>query len=314
MGKVVVRLNQEQKITLKSQLDSTITLLNYSKNLTITQKALTSLQNENNILQSKFYSQFVGGDSIDNSFVIPIVINTKDYLPIMAIYGNDEWKTDNLAEIASYARPVKMTNGKYENVPPPKLDYPSSIIYLGQVMQYKMVADMASAQTMWSVSSEINTEKPKNNDSISLYHPFRLKKHDVIKGDYILKCFSKRIISQDYMQINNWKYVGITVPKMTTLRLDSTTYEYLVTLSNQGHFKAIIGIEYILSTSNLPAGVTALDDSKTVNQELAKKSNTYYFQIHTCAKLYNLESQETIEDKKWLEWLFGQLKKLNYGI
>ena len=94
-GKNIVDLNKQLSNSVETQLDTTIRVLNYSKKLIETQESLTRLQNENNLLQSDLYSQVVGGDKIDKSFTIPIVVSKKDYLPALAMFSDNNWKKAN---------------------------------------------------------------------------------------------------------------------------------------------------------------------------------------------------------------------------
>jgi hypothetical protein len=312
----IISLNKQLTTSLKSQLDTTITILEYSKKLIKSQSQLSESQNENNYLQSELYSQVVGGYKIDKAFAVSIVVNDKDYLPVLVNYGDDDWmKSINLNRYYGLSHPVTEINGQrvllQENIPK---NHEESVESLEQSLQYKLISDLLDIQH----GSTVTGERKSNGDvssSFTLGNAFKLSNSERIEGKEIIGMFSNRRFSKDINEINRWTYCNLPLPTCTTLSIDSiclrkgdTDKVYKVILTNKSYFRIEFNIEFL-------GGSGPVSSDLLINKDILQSCSNYNFQINMIANFYNKQKGDpkTIEYKKWAEWVFEELKKINYA-
>jgi hypothetical protein len=265
-----------------------------------------------------FIYKVVGGDKIDKAFTISIVVDKKDYLPIIFQYSEDSWKNNKVARYVFLARPTSELNGKFVPIGTPPANYNESIIFLEQMLQYKIFTDLADIQnhqTSFTYSKKSTEDVSKGN--ISINESFKLSDQEKIEKEKILDIFSNRIFLQSLSEKNRWDFgIGLRVPKGTKLFLDSVSSQeniqigqYKIILENTDYFRIEFIIESLGSSTSIPREAVIED------KELAKRCETYYFKIRLNAIFHNMETgnPKAAEYKKWAEWLFEELRKINYS-
>jgi hypothetical protein len=315
----IVKLLNESNSSLKSQLDTTITILNYSKKLNDAQSDFSRLQKEDSHLQSQLYSEVIGGNKIDKSFSISVIVDQKDYLPVIVFY-DDHIKTSRLSKYFSLSHPNAEIEGKRIFIGDYPENYQSSIKNLSQIIQYKLIYDLFEIQnsgitftSSMQVTSNGNTSSVANISSgVSLPQPFKLSKSEKIKWADVLKLFQNRKFTRDVNEINTSKYISLKLPVGTKLALDSSvikgTYvNYKIVLINH-LFKIIFTIK-----SEGSAG--PISSNLGIHPDIAERCKLYTYIISMNGLFYNLKSgiPETAEYKKWADWVFEKLKDINYS-
>jgi hypothetical protein len=305
--------------SLKSQLDTTITILNYSKKLNDAQSDFSRLQKEDSHLQSQLYSEVIGGNKIDKSFLISLIVDQKNYLPVIVNY-DDHLKSSILAKYSFLSQPIEEVDGKRILIGGSPKDFQASIKSLSQIIQYKLISDLSEIQNIdftfsssSLVYSDVNGSKIlSRSSSVSLPQIFKLSKSEKIKWKSILKLFDNRTFAHDVNEINNSKYNFLILPAGTNLLIDSSIIKgsavnYKIVLINR-LFKVIFNIE-----SEGTSG--PISSNLKIDSDIAQRSELYTYKITVNGLFYNLKSgiPETVEYKRWVNWVFEQLKDVNYA-
>lgn len=158
--------------------------------------------------------------TVEKSFTVSIVLDEEGHLPISVVpQGPTDLLHHRQARIAALSQPMRIV-GQEPQPPISKPDgYDQTMKFLGELLQYKMVWDIAMVQRKGKGVAVSRTSEGITTEAWP--PPQRVKTSDLdkIPGKKVLDLFSGNQFAKSGLEIQNWERNFLFSPKGTKLLL-----------------------------------------------------------------------------------------------
>ena len=255
---------------------------------------------------------------VKRTFITSIIMDEGEHLPVN-IFPQGYEKTINkrleeIYELSTPRRAVNGTSGKTElTIERPETSDDTSK-FLMDLLQYKIVVDLASMQRPSETISWYVVDDKIKNAPPGINRPFKPADSVKIQGKTILDIFSDNQFAKGIRQTFRWENGFLFLPESTELSLEyvpsskqTGVKKSKVILIKPNYFKVEFTIE------PMGGGVQGVPKGLIINEETEERSKTYYFIVTMTANFEKITAgnPKTIEYKKWTEWIFEKTEEIN---
>mgnify|MGYP001585908178 FL=1 len=252
---------------------------------------------------------------IEKVFTTSIVIDEQEHLPIFVIPHNSSQRVnDRLSKIYNLSNPSIGSGSETKLIIQKPNNFGETIRFLQELIQYKLISDLADVQrVIWSISSDNTSEGTRTRANFN--QPVKPSDLGKLEGKEVLKILADNQFSKGQLEIWKWGNGDLPVPQSTKLTIEhipssekTGVEKHKVILIKPNYFKIEMIIEPMVGS-----GTGVLPEGLVIDHEIAKRSQTYHFSVTMMAVFDRITSgsPKTIEYKRWAEWLFDVIERVN---
>ncbi|MBI3312016.1 MAG: hypothetical protein HYZ88_00620 [Candidatus Omnitrophica bacterium] len=280
--------------------------------------------NWNREIQNKLYGGLVTGtavtlvfilaslkeSTVEKSFTVSIVFDEEEHVPISVV---PQRLTDPLhhrqARIAALSQPMQIIGRELKLLISKPDGYDQTMKFLGDLLQYKMVWDLAMVQRRGKGVAVSRTSGGITTEAWPPPQSVKTSDLDKIPGKKVLDLFSGNQFAKSNLEIQNWERGFLFSPKGTELLLDYSSKtgdeKHQVIMRKPLYYEIEFSITPIGSAPGLPPGFV-------LDKETATRCHTYHLLVSMKSKFdwVTSGSRKTQEYKSWAEWIFSEIEKV----